>query len=59
MADGTPFESEGRDYLRTLRVVEACYVSAAEGRVVNLDRDGVESGSVRDPRIEGENVLVV
>jgi predicted dehydrogenase len=39
LASGAPFESEGADYLRTLRAVEACYASAAEGRVVYLARE--------------------
>ena len=34
---GTPFESEGPDYLRTLRVVEACYTSAASGEAVHIN----------------------
>lgn len=34
---GGPFESHGRDYLRTLRVVEACYRSAAENQVVKVE----------------------
>ena len=33
--DGTP-ETDGYDNLQTLRVVEACYLSAAENRTVNL-----------------------
>ncbi len=36
MKTGREFESEGMDYLRTLRVVEACYSSASEQRVVEL-----------------------
>ncbi len=34
--DGVP-ETDGYDNLQTLRVVEACYLSAAENRSVNLD----------------------
>jgi predicted dehydrogenase len=34
--DGTP-ETDGYDNLQTLRVVEACYLSAAENRSVALD----------------------
>ena len=34
--NGTPFESTGEDYLRTIRVVEACYESAGSGEVVRL-----------------------
>ena len=37
---GKPFESEGSDYLRTLRVVEACYASNSQGQVVRLAGDG-------------------
>jgi D-apiose dehydrogenase len=37
LISGAPFESEGSDYLRTLRVVEACYASSMEERVVHLD----------------------
>jgi hypothetical protein len=33
---GAPFESSGEDYLRTVKVVEACYASAATGQVVDL-----------------------
>ncbi|HUE96793.1 MAG TPA: Gfo/Idh/MocA family oxidoreductase [Longimicrobiaceae bacterium] len=50
LRSGAPFESEGSDYLRTLRVVEACYASAAEGRVVHLDgdwRDSTDRGLTR------------
>jgi D-apiose dehydrogenase len=36
---GSPFESTGRDYLRTLRVVEACYESAANGGVAVLQAE--------------------
>ena len=31
-----PFESEATDYLKTLRLVEACYESADTGQVVTL-----------------------
>lgn len=34
---GAPFESGGEDYLKTLRVVEACYESAALDQVVRLE----------------------
>ncbi|MEM8923092.1 MAG: Gfo/Idh/MocA family oxidoreductase [Actinomycetota bacterium] len=37
VASGEAFESEGDDYLRTMRVVEACYRSADTGEVVHLD----------------------
>lgn len=43
LRSGARFESEGRDYLVTLQVVEACYTSAAEDRVVHLDRFGAET----------------
>ncbi|MEM7342886.1 MAG: Gfo/Idh/MocA family oxidoreductase [Chloroflexota bacterium] len=33
---GEPFESTGLDYLKTIKVVEACYDSAASGEVVRL-----------------------
>jgi D-apiose dehydrogenase len=33
---GTPFESNGRDYLKTVAVVEAAYASAAAGQRVHL-----------------------
>jgi len=33
---GKPFEGEGEDYLKTVRVVEAAYESAAKGQVVKL-----------------------
>jgi predicted dehydrogenase len=36
MLSGAPFESEGRDYLNTVRVVEAAYESASTGRVVRM-----------------------
>lgn len=35
---GMPFESSGEDYLKTLRVVEACYDSAEHGKVVHPAR---------------------
>ena len=35
--NGTPFESNGADYLETLRVVEACYQSADANTVVHLE----------------------
>ena len=31
-----PFESTGPDYLKTVKVVEACYASAARGEVIRL-----------------------
>lgn len=34
---GTPFETEGRDYLRTLAVQEAVYASAASGQAVAVE----------------------
>jgi predicted dehydrogenase len=37
---GTDFESNGEDYLKTLRVVEAIYDSAAHRRAVSLSGDG-------------------
>jgi D-apiose dehydrogenase len=36
MLSGDEFESTGDDYLRNVRLVEACYESAATGRVVAL-----------------------
>jgi predicted dehydrogenase len=33
---GAPFESNGRDYLKTIEVMDAAYASAAAGRVVAL-----------------------
>ncbi|MBL9192929.1 MAG: Gfo/Idh/MocA family oxidoreductase [Opitutaceae bacterium] len=33
---GTPFESSGEDYLKTIALVEACYRSHLEGRVIHL-----------------------
>ena len=38
MRSGEPFESTGDDYLKTVKVVEACYASAATGEVIHLDR---------------------
>ncbi len=35
---GDPFESSGEDYLKTIKVVEACYASAAADEVIHLDR---------------------
>lgn len=44
LRSGSPFEAEGSEYLRTLRVVEACYASASAGQVVHLPpRGGVLS----------------
>jgi D-apiose dehydrogenase len=36
LRDGTPFETEGREYLKTMAVVEAAYLSASRGQVVAL-----------------------
>ncbi|GAB5521331.1 MAG: Gfo/Idh/MocA family oxidoreductase [Rhodothermales bacterium] len=36
---GTSFESSGTDYLKTLRVLEACYESAESGQLVSLSGD--------------------
>jgi len=36
LLSGDPFESTGEDYLKTLKVVEACYESAQSGQVVTL-----------------------
>jgi predicted dehydrogenase len=36
LLSGAPFESNGEDYLETIRVVEAAYESAAGARVVTL-----------------------
>jgi predicted dehydrogenase len=36
MRSGQPFESHGQDYLRSIRVVEAAYESAARSEVVRL-----------------------
>jgi D-apiose dehydrogenase len=44
LLEGGQFESHGRDYLRTLRVVEACYDSAAGDRVVHLEPGTEASG---------------
>jgi D-apiose dehydrogenase len=43
LTSGGAFESSGQDYLRTLRAVEACYTSAAEGRVVTLPAEQSEA----------------
>lgn len=43
--DGTPFESSGEDYLKTLQVVEACYESAALDDVMH--RGGEPAGAFR------------
>ena len=53
--DGVP-ETDGHDNLQTLRVVEACYLSAAEHRTVNLGEceaipcQGLETGSLETER---------
>ena len=36
MVSGSPFESTGEDYLKTIRVVEAAYASANRGEVVRI-----------------------
>jgi predicted dehydrogenase len=36
LTDGTPVENTAREYLATLRLVEACYASAEEGRWIAL-----------------------
>lgn len=36
MVSGSPFESTGEDYLKTIRVVEAAYASANRGQVVKI-----------------------
>ncbi len=36
LESGRPAESEGRDYIRTVRAVFACYDSAAAGCAVTL-----------------------
>ena len=36
LQSGKPFESEVEDYLKTLKLVEACYESSATGQVVPL-----------------------
>jgi predicted dehydrogenase len=41
LGTGQRFEAEGRDYLRTVRVVEAAYESARTGRVVRLGPESV------------------
>lgn len=35
---GEPFESTGDDYLKTIKLVEACYVSAESGSAIDLAR---------------------
>ncbi|MDA1191808.1 MAG: Gfo/Idh/MocA family oxidoreductase [Candidatus Poribacteria bacterium] len=37
LRDGQPFESEGEDYLKTLRLVEACYESNERRQVMRID----------------------
>lgn len=49
--DGEAFESEAEDYLRTLRVVEACYESASRDQVVQLREDGAPA---QDDPIEND-----
>lgn len=41
LRDGAPFETSGRDYLRTLAVQEAIYRSAATGQPVTIAHDGI------------------
>jgi predicted dehydrogenase len=36
LASGAPFENTGEDYLKSIALMEACYRSAAENRVVTL-----------------------
>ncbi len=36
---GEPFESNGRDYLKTLQVVEACYESAETGQAIKVEAE--------------------
>jgi len=36
MVSGSPFESTGEDYLKTIRAVEAAYASANRGQVVKI-----------------------
>jgi predicted dehydrogenase len=36
LTDGTAVENTARDYLATMRLVEACYASAEEGRWIAL-----------------------
>ena len=38
LLSGREFESNGEDYLRTIAVVEAAYMSADQGQVIRLDR---------------------
>jgi predicted dehydrogenase len=57
LTSGAPFESEGRDYLLTLRVVEACYTSSAEGRVVHLDRRGAEKDDASGGATAADGVI--
>ena len=39
LRDGTPIENAGSDYLVNLRIEEAIYVSAAEGRRITVEPD--------------------
>jgi D-apiose dehydrogenase len=39
LRSGAPFETSGRDYLKTVAVVEAAYESASRGEVVRLTRE--------------------
>jgi predicted dehydrogenase len=47
MITGEEFESNGEDYLKTLRVVEAVYESAAKGEVIRLGGVAHPSGCSR------------
>lgn len=49
LRDGLPFESEGADYLRTLRLLEACYRSAAEGQVIPLGAEPAAAAPAAAP----------
>jgi len=40
MISGEEFETNGRDYLRTLEVVDACYTSAETGLPIDISVDG-------------------
>ncbi len=50
--NGTPFESGGADYLKTLRVVEACYESTALDQVVRIDAPEAQH-ALLDIHVEG------
>jgi D-apiose dehydrogenase len=40
LSNGQVCESEGREYLKTMRLVEACYQSAETGRIVEIPAGG-------------------